>query len=263
MFNAIEELKKMPLRPYLRKGSKEWWVKMLCQCLLARDYVLHVTDEFDAEVDRLVRMYQKNHGLAADGVVGPKTWSSLAGTVSDGIITDNITGDEQNSAAIVKVANFINSLGIREARGRNNTGAAVEWFLEHAGGNPGDPWCVTFAFAVVKLAYAMVDKYPPKGLPSLSCSAVVRWGRKYDRVDDDGSNAKPGDMYVFRGGDTGFKHIGVVVGSVGEPGKPGFKLITVEGNTNKNGSPDGDGVYLKRRSPERNGTGLGVAVRVS
>jgi len=67
---------------------------------------------------------------------------------------------------------------------------------------------------------------------------------------------------VLRGGTTGYKHFGVVYGTEGTPGQPDFRMVTIEGNTNGDGSPDGDGVYRNRRRVERNGKSLAVVVRM-
>jgi len=60
--------------PLLKLGSSGPWVSYLQARLGAP-----VTGTFDAATDAAVRAFQSAHGLEADGVVGPKTWSALGG----------------------------------------------------------------------------------------------------------------------------------------------------------------------------------------
>lgn len=62
-----------------------------------------------------------------------------------------------------------------------------------------------------------------------------------------------GDIVIFvQPKNTGFGHAGVVVAVYAD------SFLSVEGNTNSNGSANGDGVYLKTRTIEANGQGLDV-----
>lgn len=46
--------------------------------LIRRGYDLHVVDGvWDDEDVEEIKMFQRNHGLTADGIVGPKTWAEL------------------------------------------------------------------------------------------------------------------------------------------------------------------------------------------
>ncbi len=66
----------------LRKGSKGAQVKALQRMLYAMGYDLGsslVDGDFGAKTDAAVRSYQRDNGLAADGIVGEKTWASLLG----------------------------------------------------------------------------------------------------------------------------------------------------------------------------------------
>jgi peptidoglycan hydrolase-like protein with peptidoglycan-binding domain len=46
--------------------------------LIRRGYDLHVVDGvWDDEEIEEIKMFQRNHGLEADGIVGPKTWAEL------------------------------------------------------------------------------------------------------------------------------------------------------------------------------------------
>ena len=70
----------VPLFPTLRKGSKGAEVKKLQAILAGLGYDLGPcgTDgDFGRCTDAAVRQFQKDYGLAADGISGPATWKEL------------------------------------------------------------------------------------------------------------------------------------------------------------------------------------------
>jgi hypothetical protein len=67
-------------RPIIRKGSKGSAVTELQAMLLKLGYDLGpcgVDGDFGRRTDAAVRQFQKDHGLAADGIAGPVTWKEL------------------------------------------------------------------------------------------------------------------------------------------------------------------------------------------
>ncbi|MBE9223883.1 peptidoglycan-binding protein [Phormidium sp. LEGE 05292] len=67
----------MPSRPVISSGSKGNDVKYLQQLLNKKGYSLKVDGDFGPHTVAAVKQFQKSHGLAVDGVVGPKTWNAL------------------------------------------------------------------------------------------------------------------------------------------------------------------------------------------
>ena len=60
------------------KGMKGADVSVLQAILIARGYsVLSISGVFDDSTDKAVRAYQKDHGLAVDGIAGNNTWRSI------------------------------------------------------------------------------------------------------------------------------------------------------------------------------------------
>ena len=67
-------------KPVLRRGSKGEAVKEAQAVLQRLGYDLgpcRVDGDFGRCTDAAVRQFQKDHGLAADGIVGPLTWKEL------------------------------------------------------------------------------------------------------------------------------------------------------------------------------------------
>ena len=70
---SIDEL------PLIKYGSKGITVAALQGALKYKGYSLSVDGDFGANTQKQVKAYQKNKGLAQDGIVGAKTWRSLLG----------------------------------------------------------------------------------------------------------------------------------------------------------------------------------------
>jgi N-acetyl-anhydromuramyl-L-alanine amidase AmpD len=68
------------IMPLLSKGSAGNEVKTLQRLLYAMGYNLGtnpIDGDFGKNTDTAVKLYQKNNGLAVDGVVGKGTWNKL------------------------------------------------------------------------------------------------------------------------------------------------------------------------------------------
>jgi peptidoglycan hydrolase-like protein with peptidoglycan-binding domain len=61
-------------KPTLRRGAKGAAVNTLQQALGVK-----VDGDFGPRTEAAVRQWQRDHGLAADGIVGPKSWAKLSG----------------------------------------------------------------------------------------------------------------------------------------------------------------------------------------
>lgn len=95
----------------------------------------------------------------------------------------------------------------------------------------GQPWCATFAFWCLWQTGIAV----PAGAVSASCATSVKAFKKVKRFTE---YPITGGL-VFFGAADGGKHMGIVTGWDLQ------HVRTIEGNTNTNGSPEGDGVYFK------------------
>lgn len=140
-------------------------------------------------------------------------------------------------------------VGVREEGGAN-TGRTVIEFQRATWLTPGPwPWCAAFTAWVLREWLRAPDARALFGLRNdvqaerwrcrdARAYAWEGWAR--DRrllLLPETAPARPGDFCTFD-----FSHIGVVVGDFGA------HLLTVEGNTNADGSREGDGVYLRRRA---------------
>jgi hypothetical protein len=96
----------------------------------------------------------------------------------------------------------------------------------------GQPWCAVFV-SWVALTAGAADLYPR----TASCDVAGAWFKKAGRW----SEFPAVGAQVFYGTAANLDHTGVVVAY------DAITITTVEGNTNTDGSREGDGVYLKVR----------------
>lgn len=131
------------------------------------------------------------------------------------------------------VARAMEKNEVREELGPNK-GKWVNRFLAFVGLKPGYAWCA--AFVAWCLGQSGLDKSKmPKHSPSVI--GWYRWAKANDRLT---GVPKRGRLFYWLDGSHG--HIGFIIGlSAG-------CVQTLEGNTNKQGSRDGDGVYQRTRS---------------
>ena len=118
-------------------------------------------------------------------------------------------------------------IGVREASG-NNDGYEVEQYLAYTGNKKGEPWCAAFVSWVFGQAGFKQPRtaWSPSLFPKAS---LVPLG-------------KPATVFGIYFPDKGrIAHAGIV-----EKQKDNW-LYTIEGNTNIEGSREGDGVYRKMR----------------
>lgn len=142
--------------------------------------------------------------------------------------------DEQYTRQCVKEL-YDSQVGVRETGG-SNRGPQVEMYLESVDLGPGYAWCAAF----VSWVYQNTGIQTP--LNGWVPSYALERKRIYQRGKFSKSKPQQGDVFL------------ICITKLNRPAHIGFVdqwgdkwIVTVEGNTNDNGSREGDGVYRKRR----------------
>ncbi|AXT51344.1 CHAP domain-containing protein [Aquimarina sp. BL5] len=130
---------------------------------------------------------------------------------------------------------YDSQIGVREVGGANR-GSHVEMYLESVNLGPGYAWCAAF----VSWVYQNVGIQNP--LSGWVPSYALQRKRIYQKGKFEAKEPQKGDVFMI------WYH------KLNRPAHIGFIdewnstwIVTVEGNTNDNGSREGDGVYKKRR----------------
>ncbi len=151
-------------------------------------------------------------------------------------------------ALLVAAANAF--IGVSE-HGGDNRGQMVEHFLRSVALPPGQPWCAAFVHHVGHSAhYDHLARRSSWPLPATgSCEALARAAREYGVLRDE---PHVGDVFLLYSPlRKRFIHTGIVVGVQDEERvheRDVHVCITVEGNTNDDGSANGHSTLRKVRT---------------
>lgn len=151
-------------------------------------------------------------------------------------------------ALLVAAANAFVGLG---EEGGDNRGQIVERFLRGVFLPPGAPWCAAFVHHVGHSAhYDHVSQRSSWPLPATgSCDALARAARASGVLKEE---PHVGDVFLLYSRSVRrFVHTGIVVGVQDEdrtPERDVHVCVTVEGNTNSDGSRNGHTTLRKVRT---------------
>jgi len=122
---------------------------------------------------------------------------------------------------------------VRETTGAND-GPWVEAIQRTTGNKKGDAWCASFVNFVLDIAFKDMNPLPC----TASCDVLLEFARKHDLLTND---PVPGDVFLVMKTPTDATHTGIVT----EVLKDSIK--TIEGNTNRQGAREGNGVWARVR----------------
>lgn len=181
--------------------------------------------------------------------------SWLAGRIGDVVLPRALRGEDKLPAMKDPFHTYIayeaeKHIGLHESGGANKGEQLAEIFAadnyDPNGPKPGDdgyPWCAAFVCFVVKKA--MEEHGGPftfKRPLTPSAFGYEAWSLAQDKSTNTKmhphGDLERGDLVIYK-----WSHIGIVTA---RPNKDGF-FMTVEGNTNKEGSREGTHVLRKRR----------------
>jgi peptidoglycan hydrolase-like protein with peptidoglycan-binding domain len=210
---------------------------------------------FDDLMEAAVRRFQaqhvdaSGHALRIDGEVGRFTWGAL---LAQPVPTPS---SAPSTLMLQSLAIAGSQVGQMEVPPLSNRGPQVDEYLRSVGIDPersnsdGRNWCMAFVYWSFKTAALSLggDTPLPKSAGCLdhwNLAARVQGARRIARAEAyaDASLVKPGLVFILDLGQ-GHGHTGIV-----ERAMAGGRLVTIEGNTNNDGSRTGVGVFrLDRR----------------
>lgn len=210
---------------------------------------------------KLVQEYIAINGvkLAIDGNWGPATGKALTmlvpgATAVDQAVLRRLAGpildairpiSSPGSFAKAVVATALQHLHAHPIEvGGQNAGPWVRYYMDGNEG-PAWPWCAGFATRVVEQAAAAAGVAVPGHVKrTYSCDVLGAAGKKAGKLIAGTSGCvAPGDLFLVRGKQPGdWVHVGLIVGVDAQT------FVTIEGNTNDEGSREGYEVCRRVRA---------------
>ncbi|MFO7800666.1 MAG: CHAP domain-containing protein [Desulfovermiculus sp.] len=217
--------------------------------------LLAVDGDFGSKTEAAVRLFQarsedsSGDPLVIDGIVGPLTWETLFGTKAVSQVQAS-PGQTPLLAAVLDTAQ--NEIGVLEDPLGSNRGKRVEEYLASTDLPGGHPWCAAFVYWCFQQAALRLEN----DNPCIKTAGVLdHWNQAgqegvrritSQQAEEDPELVQPGMVFIIDTGDPGGGgHTGLV------ERVEGGRLITIEGNTNKDGGREGNGVFRRRRRKVR------------
>lgn len=195
---------------------------------------------FGPKTIKAVQAFQKEADLKdQSGIVGPETLGAIFPDHVEEAATDVHRINEWTSDKITLAARALDickhQVGVKEVP--DNAGPAIAEFLGTVGLGTGYSWCMAFMYWSFQRAAKELGVNNPL-VKTGGC--MDQWNSIDEKYHVKGA-PQPGDIFILNLGG-GHGHTGIV-SQVNEDGT----VDTVEGNTNDDGSANGDGVYNRQR----------------
>ena len=217
-----------------RKGSRGKKVKLIQEWLSLQGLGLKIDGDFGPATDYAVREFQRKEGLMVDGIVGKNTFAKLTQPMANALEGNLASGKSLGEMVVAYARQHLRQCP-REMGGQNKG----PWVRLYMSGYEGEawPWCAGFVSFILKQACETLDVSLPLKT-SFSCD-ILASGAKGKGIFLRGSKIgdrkkiKPGSFFLERRTSTDWTHTGIVVNA------EDAVFLTVEGNTNDEGSREG------------------------
>ena len=218
----------------IERGSKQKkLITIIQEWLCLNGQSIKIDGDYGPATEIAVSNFQKNVGLMQTSKVDPLTFEKLVWPMKS-LSQATLSSNGGLLSAVVEL-----SLKYLEAHpievGGQNMGPWVRYFMDGYQGNAW-PWCAGFNTLIVKQAAKLCGT--PTYLPrTYSCDVLGMWaknnGKFISGTSGNLSAVKPGHLFLVRKSNNDWQHTGIVIEMMPE------YCVTIEGNTNDEGSREG------------------------
>ena len=216
------------------RGSKQKKLIIIIQewlCLHGQS--IKIDGDYGPATEIAVSNFQKNAGVMQTGKVDPLTFEKLVWPMKS-LSQATLSANGGILSAVVELS--LKYLAAHPVEvGGQNMGPWVRYFMDGYQGN-GWPWCAGFNTLIVKQAARLcgISTSLPR---TYSCDVLGMWaknnGKFISGTSGNLSAVKPGHLFLVRKSNNDWQHTGIVIEMTPE------YCVTIEGNTNDEGSREG------------------------
>ncbi len=225
------------------RGSKQKrLITIIQEWLCLNGQSIKIDGDFGAATEKAVTNFQKNAGITQTGKMDPLTFEKLVWPMKS-MAQATLANTGNLHTAVVELSLKYLALHPVEVGGQN-MGPWVRYFMD---GNQGSqwPWCAGFDTFIVKQA-TKITGIPTDLKRTYSCDVLGMWAKNSNKfVSGTSGNlslVKPGHLFLVRKSHNDWQHTGIVIEMTPE------YCVTIEGNTNDEGSREGYEVCKRIRA---------------
>ena len=218
----------------IERGSKQKkLIAIIQEWLCLNGQSIKIDGDYGPATEIAVNNFQKNVGLMQTGKVEPLTFDKLVWPMKS-LSQATLSSNGGLLSAVVELS--LKYLAAHPVEvGGQNMGPWVRYFMDGYQGNAW-PWCAGFNTLIVKQAAKLCGT--PTSLPrTYSCDILGMWaknnGKFISGTSGNLSAVKPGHLFLVRKSHNDWQHTGIVIEMTPE------YCVTIEGNTNDEGSREG------------------------
>jgi peptidoglycan hydrolase-like protein with peptidoglycan-binding domain len=207
-----------------------------------------IDGDFGPATQKAVLNFQKFKGLTQTGSVDQTLFNLLVSPLKKAF-EDPITGNTLRELIVNAAKNHLKNHPFELViKNQSNTGP---WVRSYMDGNEGTDWfwCMGFVQAIIDQAASIQGKNFKNLIPlTYSCDTVGTIGlqkkvlTRYQTARTNPSLIKPGDIFLLQKTPNDWVHTGIVTAIQGDI------IETIEGNTNSDGSHNGNAVMNRIRN---------------
>jgi hypothetical protein len=223
------------------------WLNLFAQRFPTSGAATGIDCDFGPATDKAVKNFQKSQGIAESGIVDAVLFSLMTKPL---LAAFDATGTGATlRELIVSIANAHLAQHPFELviNHQSNSGP---WVRSYMDGNEGVSWkwCMGFVQTIIDQAASQQGKDFRNLMPlSYGCAAIAEHAKSKhcfisnQDVRSNPARILPGDFFLRQEGGT-WVHTGLIISITGSI------FETIEGNTNTDGSSNGNGVYQRTRN---------------
>lgn len=207
-----------------------------------------IDGDFGPATESAVKKFQKAQKLQETGIVDVALFGQLSMPLGKAFTT--LAKAKNIRDAIVEIArnHLAQKAFEQQIFGQNNSGP---WVRSYMDGHEGEPWfwCAGFVQAIIDQATSQFNKNFKVLMPlTYSCDTLALTAKqkkcfiKNADIKTNPNLVKPGDIFLVQKSTNDWIHTGIVTAVQNDI------FETIEGNTNNDGSNNGNGVYARTRN---------------